>query len=40
MKLEEEDRATITRLLKIKDLISEARTEGRHDIDVLLQTNQ
>ncbi|WP_071705335.1 V-type ATP synthase subunit D [Murdochiella vaginalis] len=40
MKLEEEDRATITRLLKIKDLISQAREEGRHDIEVLLQTNQ
>ncbi len=40
MKLEEEDRATITRLLKIKDLISEAREEGRRDIDVMLQTNQ
>ncbi|WP_066924544.1 V-type ATP synthase subunit D [Murdochiella massiliensis] len=40
MKLEEEDRATITRLLKIKDLISQAREEGRQDIEVLLQTNQ
>ncbi|MDD7592708.1 MAG: V-type ATP synthase subunit D [Peptoniphilaceae bacterium] len=39
MKLEEEDRATITRLLKIKDLISDAR-EGRHDIEVMLQTNE
>lgn len=40
MKLEEEDRATITRLLKIKDLISDAREEGRHDIEVMLQTHE
>lgn len=40
MKLEEEDRATITRLLKIKDLISEAREGGRNDIQAMLQTNQ
>ena len=30
----------MTRLLKIKDLISQAREEGRQDIEVLLQTNQ
>lgn len=39
MKLDEEDRATITRLLKIKDLISQAREEGRDDIIARLQTS-
>ncbi len=39
MKLDEEDRATITRLLKIKDLISQAKQEGRDDITARLQTS-
>ena len=39
MKLDEEDRATITRLLKIKDLISQAKEEGRDDITARLQTS-
>lgn len=38
MKLDEEDRATITRLLKVKDLISQAK-EGRDDIETRLQTS-
>lgn len=38
MKLDEEDRSTITRLLKIKDLISQAK-EGRDDINARLQTD-
>lgn len=40
MKLEEEDRATITRLLKVKDMISQVKDGGERTIDVILQTNQ
>ncbi len=40
MKLDEEDRATITRLLKVKDLIQQAKEGEKKDINILLQTNQ
>lgn len=40
MKLEEEDRSTITRLLKIKDLITEVRETDMVNIDRFLQTNE
>lgn len=40
MKLEEEDRSTISRLLKIKDLIAEVKETDVMNIDRLLQTNQ
>lgn len=40
MKLEEDERATITRLLKIKDLISQVQETGERNIDTYLQTNE
>lgn len=40
MKLEEEDRATISRLLKVKDLITQVKETGEITIDRFLQTNE
>lgn len=40
MKLEEEDRATISRLLKVKDLITQVKETDEITIDRYLQTNE